>query len=296
MVGLVPPKNATPLVKFLYKVFITVILITFIIALIGQLMAVYAYWGDIPVISITVSHMSGLILAIMSCVYFLQIKDKFLNLIDLLRTEFLNRVKPKYMEFIHIAERQIIVYLLIAVLNTIDLVAIWVVRPILKIRSYENNNATTKEQDIERLIFVIWAPFEIYDSPQFEIIIVVQMLASMFSALTLFPVDVIFLSLMSHAAAQFKVLCAMLNDMHENISENELSRRESTSHVHVGTDGSPVREILKSANDILSHESRCENSGSYNFETACPENGQKGDDPYRLYLAECIKLHQAIIG
>jgi hypothetical protein len=46
-----------------------------------------------------------------------------------------------------------------------------------------------------------------------------------------------------------------------------------------------MREILTSANDILSHGSRCGNSGSYKFETALPEIGQKGDDPVRLYLA-----------
>jgi hypothetical protein len=38
-------------------------------------------------------------------------------------------------------------------------------------------------------------PFDIYDSPRFEIIVVLQMFVSSFSAITLFAVDIIFVSL-----------------------------------------------------------------------------------------------------
>jgi hypothetical protein len=297
IVGLDPPKNATPFVRLLYKIFMTGIFIIFMFALLGQLMAVYVHWGDIPVMSITVSHMSGLLLATISCAYFLYRKEKFLNLIVLLRTEFLTRVRSKYIQFVDIAERQIRLYLVLVVLHTADLATIWVLRPLIKIHSYDSNNATEKGRDFDRLIFVIWAPFEIYDSPQFEIIMVLQTFASVFAVLTLFPVDVMFLSLMAHAAAQFKLLCAMLNDMQENISESEFHMTEErASPMHVSTNDSPMREISISADDIVSHESQCGDSRSCECETEHPECGRKGDDPFRLYLAECIVHHQAIIG
>jgi hypothetical protein len=292
VVGLVPPKNATPFVRLLYKVFITVILITFMFALLGQLMAVYVHWGDIPVLSITISHMSGLILAIISCAHFLHSKDKFLNLIDLLRMEFVPRIKAKYIEFVRIAESQVKKFLIISLSLAMLCGFIWIGIPIIRISNFGNNNATTDGHDFERLIFVIWAPFEINDSPQFELIMVFEMFASGFSALTLFAVDIIFLSLMSHAAAQFKVLCAMLNDMHENISENELHRTERASAMHVSTDSS-MKETMTSRNDIVPHDG---NSGSRKYETARSEIGRVGEDPILLYLAECIKYHQAVIG
>jgi hypothetical protein len=295
IVGLVPPKNASPFVRLLYKVFIRGIFTAFLFGLLGQLMAVYVHWGDIPVLSVTISHMSGLILAIISCAHFLHSKDKFLNLIDLVRMEFVPRIKAKYIEFVHIAESRVKKFLIISLSLAMLCAIIWIGIPITEISNFANNNSTTKGNDFERLIFVIWAPFEIYDSPQFEFIMVFEMFASGFSALTLFVVDIIFLSLMSHAAAQFKVLCAMLNDMHDNISENELHRTEHASAMHVSTD-SAMKEALTSSNDIVPHDSRNGNSGSHKYETPRSGIGRVGEDPVFLYLAECIKYHQTVIG
>jgi hypothetical protein len=73
--GVVPPDNAVPFVRLLYKIFITGIFILFMISFLGMMMAMYFYWGDIPVISIIVSHISGLIVASITCGYFLHSKD-----------------------------------------------------------------------------------------------------------------------------------------------------------------------------------------------------------------------------
>jgi hypothetical protein len=71
---------------------------------------------------------------------------------------------------------------------------------------------------------VMWAPFDIKKSPQYEIIIVLQFVIITLSLAQIFSVDTMFVSLMSHVVAQFKVLCATLNDMHENVSESDLHR------------------------------------------------------------------------
>jgi hypothetical protein len=296
IVGLVPPTNASPFVRLLYKVIIMGILILFMFSLVGQLMAVYAHWGDIPVISVTVSYMSGLSLATISCAYFLRTKDKFLNLIDLLRMDLMPRIKAKYIGFINVAEGQVKNFLIISFTFAVICCGIWFTIPIIKHFNVKNSNATTEGHEFEDLIYVIWAPFEIFDSPQFQIIMVLQIFTSGFSASTLFAVDITFLSMMAHAAAQFKVLCAMLKDMHENISEGVSHRTEHTSPTRGSADDSPVKETLTSANDSVPHESRNENCGSLKSETVHPENSQDGADPFPLYLAECIRYHQAVIG
>ncbi|XP_023723768.1 uncharacterized protein LOC111873350 isoform X2 [Cryptotermes secundus] len=293
--GILPPNNATPFIRFLYKIFQTLIFTLLIFSMLGQLMAVYVNWGDIPLISIIVSHMSGMILASISCAYFLHSKDKFMSLIDLLRTQFVSRMKSKYIELIHTAERQVKGFLILSVIISAECAAIWVAKPIIKIYNYERNNATTEAHDFERFIFVIWAPFEIYDSPQFELIMVSQMFASTFSGLMLFAVDILFLSLMSHAAAQFKVLCAMLNDMHENVSEVELNRTKQMFPLQDIADFNLMNDPVTSADDITCYELGSGNSGSRNSEMAVLENCHVNKDPFQLYLAECIKHHQAII-
>jgi hypothetical protein len=294
--GLEPPKYATPFVRSLYKVFITGIYTLFMLALLGQLLAVYVHWGDIPVFSITVSHMSGLILASVTCAYYLKSRDKFAHLIDLLRTQFVNKMHSKYVEFIHIAERQVSVSVILTVAVCSNCSAIWLVTPYFKLYNFKRNNGTAGGNDFERLIFVMWAPFEMYQSPQFEIIMMLQTIASSFSGFTLFAIDNVFLSLMAHAAAQFKVLCAMLNDMHQNIAESDPHTTRRTSPLHLSTTDSAVTEASTRANETVCHESESGISGSYGSETARSENGQNGADAFRLYLAECIKHHQAIIG
>ncbi|PNF19667.1 hypothetical protein B7P43_G16859 [Cryptotermes secundus] len=116
-----------------------------------------------------------------------------------------------------------------------------------------------------------------------------------FAVLMLVAVDATFLLLITHAAAQFKVLCAMLNDMHENISEVELNRTKQMSPLQDTAEFNLMKDPLTSADDITCHELGSGNSASRKSETAVLENCHMNKDPFQLYLAECIKHHQAII-
>jgi hypothetical protein len=296
--GLLPPNNATPFIRLLNKMFLTCIFALYTYALLGQLIAVYLHWGDIPVISTIMSYMSGLLVAVIDSVYFLHNKNKFMRLIDLLRTEFVANMNSKYFKFIHIAERDVKQCLIIAFPFATVLGTISIVLPFLNdstISNFDNNTVTTEGSNLKRLTLVMWLPFAIEDSPQFEIIMGLQMMVIWFSILMLTAVDVIFVTLMSHAAAQFKVLCAMLNDMHENISEVNLNRTKQMSPLQDIADSSRMKDPLTSTDEIACHELGSGNSGSRNSETAILEKCHVNKDPFQLYLAECIKHHQAII-
>jgi hypothetical protein len=289
--GLLPPVNATPVIRMLHKMLLTGIFALNILALSGQMMAVYAHWGDIPLIATIMSHLTGLLLTIIACLYFLHNRNKFMALVDLLRMEFLTKTKSKYMEFIEVAERQVKVTAILAAPIAISVGALWAVAPFLsknESENSENNNATNGETTVRTLMFVMWTPFDVQQSPRFEIIIALQFLVVSLPILMIFSVDALFVSLMSHAAAQFKVLCSMLNDMHENISEDELHRTERSFPEHDSTDDSSVEETVTSARGNINHEYPSgseEQSGSPSCETVL-----------RLYLIECIKHHKEIIG
>jgi hypothetical protein len=295
--GLVPPNNATPFIRFLYKIFLTIIFTLNILSLLGQMIAVYVHWGNITVISTIMSYMSGFLLSVTGCIYFLHNKDKFMRLIDLLRTTFVANMNSKYVKFIQFAERQVILSTIFAAPIAISLGAISIVAPFLNnntISNLGNKTVTSDCNNLDRLMFVIWLPFSVEESPQFEIIMVLQMILICFGLLMMTAVDVIFLLLMSHAAAQFKVLCAMLNDMHENVSEVELNRTKHRSRLHDIADFSLVKDPLTSSDDTMSHESGSGNCGNPISETR-QENCHVIKDSFHLYLVECIKYHQALI-
>jgi hypothetical protein len=295
--GLVPPNNATPFIRFLYKVYRTVIFTLFTLAFLGQMMAIYVHWGNIPLISTTISYMSGIILSAILCVYFLHNKDKFMRLIDLLRSEFVANMNSKYITFIHVAERQVILAVTFGAPIAITLGAISIVAPFLSnniTSNLGNKTVTSDGNNLDRLLFVIWLPFAIEESPQFEIIMISEMILICFGLLMLTAVDAIFLLLISHAAAQFKVLCAMLNDMHESVSEVELNRTKHRSRLHDIAEPNLVKDPLTSADDTMSHESGSRNCGSPSSETR-QKNCHVIKDPFNLYLVECIKYHQAVI-
>jgi hypothetical protein len=297
--GLLPPKNATPFIRFLHKMFLTGIFSLYISALLGQVVAVYTYWGNILVVSTTVGHMSALLLAVIACLYFLKNKEKYKELVGLLKTEFVAKVATKYVKFIYGADRQMKLYLWLSVPIVTLLGVIWIVAPFVNKdtnSNFSNVTATRAENNLRRLVFPMWLPFGIEDSPQFQITIGLQMIIVSLPIVMLAAVDLTFMSLMSHAAAQFKVLCAMLNDMHENIAESEFHRTEErASPMHVSTGDSSVKETLTSAKDIMCHESGSGISRNHSSEMG-KENCHVTIDAFQLYLVQCIRYHQSLIA
>jgi hypothetical protein len=293
---LAPPKNATPFIRCLYKIFLTVSLTLQLLSLLGQIMAVYVNWGNIPVISSIISYMSGFLLSIIGSLYFLHNKEKFMTLIDLLRTEFVANMNSKYMKFIPIAERQVKLLSMLAIPLAVPVGTLTILTPFLRntISDFGNNNITSDGTNFDRLMFMVWVPFSIEESPQFEIILFLQMIVMCCTQLMMIAVDAIFLLLMSHAAAQFKVICAMLNDMHQNVSEEEMKRRKQNSPFDDNRDFNLMKDLLTSANNITSQESESGNCGNPGFDTS-QEDSHVSGDAFRLYLVECIKYHQAVI-
>jgi hypothetical protein len=295
--GLLPPDSATLFVRLLHKIYLTVVFALYTCTLLGQMAVVYVYWGNIPVISTTVGNMSALILAVLACAYFLRNQEKYMGLIDLLKMEFVAKVASKYVKFIRHTDRQMKLYLWISVPIVMALGIIWIAAPFVNMdaSSGSSSNVTREENSLKRMVFAMWVPFGIEDSPQFEIFIGLQMIILSLPMVMLSAVDLTFLSLLGHAAAQFKVLCAMLRDMHENISEGVSHRTEHTSPLHLTADDSSAKETLTSANDTICHESGSEISGNPCFERL-QEDCHVIIDPFKMYLVSCIRRHQDLIA
>jgi hypothetical protein len=251
-VGLIPPAKSSSFIRMIYKIFTIFIHIIDALTLIAEITAVLIHWGNIPVVATTMGAMSGLIASMCTSIHFLRNKQKFLRLIDMLESEFVAKLKPKYMNIILNAEHEAILcgILLFSLALIVDF--IWIVAPFLNrnpLHNFKNKNDVTEISGVEKLIFMMWVPFELEKSPHYEILIVLQVFVMTSALLMICAIDLVFLSLMSHTAAQFRVLCAMLRDMNENVTENTLNTTRHVASLQSGADVSFTKEDQVSLND-----------------------------------------------
>ena len=299
-VGLLPPAKSSSFIRMIYKIFTIFVHIVYAFTVISELAAVVIHWGNIPIVATTMGTMAGLVASVSTSLHFLRNRQKFIRLIDTLRSELVANLKPKYMKFIFNAEREVVLcgLLLFSLAVIIDFV--WIVAPFINrnpLYNFKNENDITEEGPVEKLIFVVWLPFEFEKSPNFEILIGLEVFVMTFALVMICAVDVVFLSLMSHAAAQFRVLCAMLHDMHENVTENSLHTARYVASVHSGTDDSFTKEGQMSLNESpFTHSWSGETTRSARFlvEMEYLKSERLEEDLFRQYLVECIRYHQAL--
>jgi hypothetical protein len=302
VVGLLPPAKSSSFIRLIYKTFTVFIHIVYVLTVLAELIAVVIHWGNIPVIATTSGAMAGLVASTCTSMHFLRNRQKFIGLIDMLKSEFVAKLKPKYMIFIFNAERESILCGLLLSPLAVIIDFIWIMVPFLNtnpLYNFKNEQDVTEGSRLEKLIYVMWLPFDFEKSPQFEILIVLQVFVMTAALVMICAVDLVFLSLMSHAAAHFRVLCAMLNDMHENVTENNLHTKRHVASLHIGTDASFTKEVTVSLNDSpFSHSlsGYTDRSARRLLEMECLKHEHLEEDLFRQYLAECIRHHQALFA
>uniref|UniRef100_A0A0U5A7K1 Odorant receptor n=1 Tax=Reticulitermes speratus TaxID=60591 RepID=A0A0U5A7K1_9NEOP len=303
LVGLLPPSGSGPLIRSMYKVFVACVLVMEVLILAGQFIAVVIYWGNLHLIANTMCLMNGCVLSFVSCTYFLRNKTKFLMLIDLLKVKFVAETKSKYIKLVQNAERQIITYLYLSSPIVACSIFSWVIAPFINRSNFSNikdSNATKREQSVENMIFVMWTPFDIEQSPQFEIITALQVFFVNVGTGIIYAVGMLFLSLMSHSAAQFKVLAAMLDDMQENIHTDVLPNKKRIFLLNKDLPDVPEEEAPVYIRHESSWPENNQQSISHSSELILSKKiGDKNrfdEDEFQKYLVNCIKCHRDIIN
>jgi len=295
LVGLLPPSGAGPLIGSMYKAFIAFILLMEVLILSGQFIAVVTYWGNLHLIANTMCLMNGFTISFVSCTYFLRNKAKFLMLIEELKVKFVAETKSKYIKLVRNAERQIVVYLYLSSPIVACCTFSWVIAPFINRSNFsdlEDSNVTSREHRVENMIFVMWTPFDIEQSPQSEVITVLQVLFVNVGTGIIYAVGMLFLSFMSHSAAQFKVLAAMLDDMQQNIFADVLPNTKSKfllnkDIVDVTEEEAPIY--------IRNESVSTENISQLMLSKKVDDENRLVGDEFRKYLVNCIHCHRDII-
>jgi hypothetical protein len=297
--GLLPPAKSSSLMRLIYKAFTIFIHVLYILTVLAELAAIAVHWGDIAVVANIMGAMAGLVASMCTSLHFLRNIKKFMSLIDMLKSEFIAKLQPKYMKYIFNAEREVIFCGLLLFPLAATIAFIWSVVPFLNtnpLTNFKNEKNVTEESSVDKLVFVVWLPFEFEKSPRYEIIIFLEIMVISFALLMICAVDIVFVCLMSHAAAQFRILCAKLNDMQENVSETVLHRRRCMPPLYTGTFMRQGPVPLNVPPSTHSWSADTENSGRFVVEMECLKNQNPEEDPLLQYLVECIRHHQAVLA
>ena len=300
--GLLPLSGAGPWIRSTCKAFIAFVLLMEVLILSGQFIAVITYWGNLHLIANTMCLMNGFTLSFVSCTYFLRNKAKFLMLIDVLKVKFVAVNKSKYIKLVRNAERQIVLYLYLSSPIVARCIFSWVIAPFINRSNFSDlvdSNVTKRQQTVENMIFVIWTPFNIEQSPQSEIITVLQVLFVNVGTGIIYAVGMLFLSLMSHSAAQFKVLAAMLDDMQQNIFADVLPNKKRKCILNkdiadVTEQEAPIY-ILNERSCTENKQQSIDHSSELFLPKDVGDENRRVEDEFRKYLVNCIQCHRDII-
>lgn len=272
-IGLWISDSASRRAKALYSCLTVFVLSVLTVTSTAQITALVYYWGNLKIITYTLASLTGTAIATCDYVNLLCRKDAVLTMVQQMKTDFIVRVRPKYRKYLDTTESQAKAFILLRCLLTVCTVITVGFMPLVLNKNTADMedrllNITIEDIIAEKMPFGMYTPFDIRQSPQFEMVYSYQLFAGTMMVIASQSVDLMLMVLMSLGAARFRILGKLLDDMNENIAIN-------------------YRNCEKYK--LLDNYSIQSGTGK-----AKSTEGQN-EDVFRHYLVDCIKEHQAAI-
>lgn len=291
----------------LYKLYFICCYLIYFPVLLGQVLALYHFWGNIDVTTHCIFNLLGALMCFVEAIY-----ARFnTREIEKLFETFQNQVMPK-MSTVGLKEKRNTIFdsankmarqITLIVMITLDvMVAAWIPTPFIKRLMEEHNNATNYETEDEKkwlnFCYVIWFPIDITKSPYFEIMYLMECIVFLIATTYRKAFDTTVAAMMVHISAQFQILHTALEDMdaimfpaeEEEKYVRELRFLESrklsgrAANMSLGL-GSPVRHDVQ-------EWKVCDNV----VDTDIEDGGTEKDLPeLTRYLANFVEYHQTVI-
>lgn len=313
--GIVAPPEikASSFRMTLYRLYFICCNIIYFPVLLGQILALYHFWGDIDVTTNSIFNLLGALMSFIEAAY---ARFNARQIAKLFET-FENQVMPKmssvglkekhYIIFDSAAKKARLVTLIFMAILDVMLVS-WIPAPFIKHLKEENRNVThhtTDEIKWLNFCYIIWFPIDITMSPYFEIMYLIQCVVFIIATTYRKAIDATVAAMMLHISAQFEILYTALEDMDETVlfSEKEtnggelpfLEQRELFGRVaHTSLeDRLQLRGLgLPSRQGI--HEWKATDN-AINTDIKDEERGKEDLPQLAGYLANIVKYHQTII-
>lgn len=272
-IGLWISDSASRRAKALYSCFTVFVLSVLTLTFTGQIMALVHYWGNLKFITHTLASLTGTVITSCHYVNLLCRKGTVLTLVQEMKTEFIAKVRPKYRQYLDTTESQAKVFTLLRFLLSVCAVLTAAIMPLIineNTADMEGRllNITIEDVIEDKMLIVLYTPFDIRLSPQFELVFAYLILAGTIMVMVSQSVDLMLMVLMSLAAVRFSVLCKLLDDMSDNVAINVTNCEKY--------------KVL-------------DNYSNQNGKAKVESTEWQNEDVFRHYLVDCIKEHQAAI-
>ena len=277
---------------------------------VGQILAIYHFWGEIDIFTKTLFNTLGGLMCYIEAMYG-KINSKKIS--DLFLT-FENTVLPK-MTTVGLQEKNNEIFarakkkahkLTWTVMIIIDLMMLfWMPAPLINRLLQSPRNVTTYDYDGNDdkkwldFCFVTWFPYNITISPYYEVMYVLQVLMFVIATGYMKSLDMTMISMLVHVSAQFEILHTALEDMdsilaaeshkisHVSSSNNNYNLNEPRSY---DTNTQDIK-ICSISEDI--HDSNGTNSETEIFPREL--NIMEDTPEMKRYFVNFIQYHQALL-
>jgi hypothetical protein len=209
--------------KYLYDLYTIVSFLLHIPFFLLQIMGVYAYWGNVQIVSGIIFQMTVCFDGLVILVYFTYHRKYLLQMFEKLRTEFLpyiNKVglAPKQAEIMREKTKFASILTTVYIVIFVVVMSAWCVLPFfVKCWSYQpqvdSANLTDAGEHFEYFVIATWMPDNAIDFPTYEIIYASQFLY-IWSIVANFTVgNMVFSTIYFGISLQFRLLAAAIRDI-----------------------------------------------------------------------------------
>lgn len=315
----VPTKtiSASTFKSGLYYLFTPCVFVLYALVLTAQILGVYQYWGDLDVTMENLFLTTGFVMCYWEGAYLKIKRDQIWKLFDRVDSSPVPDISNSALSETHkkiVKEAQSscmkLSWFIFLSVNVGTLM--WAVFPLVNLLVHslsegENTDEDTIPQQSEYkpwpyLMYIIWVPYDTTTMPMYAVTYIVQVIVYFAASLYNTSSNIVFLNLVLHATAKFKVVESSFLSMGEMMSANKdeddkLEQITATLECHSGKETLVDEDFVK-YNQLQSRTSVTDPNnypvgndlqlcldGVFNFECSGIED----------FLVECIKQHQDAI-
>jgi len=306
--GIAMPPNLKPNTcrKILNEVQVVFCQALYLPLLLGQVLALYHFWGDLDICTNNIFTFLGAVISYVEGAYAKIYAKEIVALFETFQNKVVTKMTAvgftgKKKEIFESATKKARLLTFIMMV-TLDIMTIaWIPGPFIRHFMEEQSNVTNNEIDDEKrwlnFCFIIWYPIDITVSPYFEIVYVIQTAIYLSGTTYLKSVDMTVGAMMVHISAQFEILCIALKDIDMMIlsdaEEKELWIQQPKA-VDVCLEDSDELPVIAAGSLAERDRQECETTRVGGHAGNTEMKNEDFSEP-TCYLAHLVQYHQAII-
>jgi hypothetical protein len=196
--------------------------ILYILVLVLQVLGLYHYWGDMVITTDNVAVTGALMIGYVPTLFAIRNSSKICNLIEYLETRSIFTLKSmrsnrKHMKVIKEAKSLASYVTWFALISLLVTIFFWTIYPLVLLmvssERADRRDAENLRAKFQYLVYIMWIPSDASESYMYWIIYLLQVITFSKALIYLIGLIPLYLSLITYATAQFKIVSTALNEI-----------------------------------------------------------------------------------